>query len=150
MSGRKVHHLNCATMCPVGGSMLGRERLIYHCLLIETDGESWYQLEAVRELDGLPPEILLVPLHGHSHGHSGVAVESDRGGMLHAGDAYFHHDEMSESGPWLIEAFQKQLAVDERARVRNQARLRDLAARTEVDIFCAHDEHEFITHHAPR
>jgi glyoxylase-like metal-dependent hydrolase (beta-lactamase superfamily II) len=38
----------------------------------EADGESWFGFEAVRDLDGLPPEILLVPLPGHTWGHAGV------------------------------------------------------------------------------
>src|SRR5689334_18014301 len=43
MSIRAVHHLNCATMCPVAGVLLGeprllaRGKLICHCLLLETE-----------------------------------------------------------------------------------------------------------------
>lgn len=41
MSIRAIHHLNCGTMCPVGGFLLGqrglRGKLIAHCLLIETE-----------------------------------------------------------------------------------------------------------------
>jgi glyoxylase-like metal-dependent hydrolase (beta-lactamase superfamily II) len=40
VSIRAAHHVNCATMCPVGGYALGqrglRGRLVAHCLLIET------------------------------------------------------------------------------------------------------------------
>src|SRR3546814_2886084 len=58
-------------------------------------GERWFGFEAVRDLDGLPPEILLVPLPGHTWGHSGVAVQEDGGGwLLHAGDAYFYRGEV--------------------------------------------------------
>jgi glyoxylase-like metal-dependent hydrolase (beta-lactamase superfamily II) len=42
-------------------------------------GERWYNFEAVRELDGVPPEILLVPLPGHTFGLAGVAVERTGG-----------------------------------------------------------------------
>lgn len=34
-------------------------------------GEPWFGFDAVRELKGLPPEILLVPLAGHTRGHAG-------------------------------------------------------------------------------
>src|SRR3954466_6966856 len=35
---RKVHHLNCVTMCPLGASLYNaHERLVGHCLLIETE-----------------------------------------------------------------------------------------------------------------
>lgn len=42
MSIRTVHHLNCGTMCPVGGFLLGqgglgRGKLVAHCLLLETE-----------------------------------------------------------------------------------------------------------------
>ena len=40
-------------------------------------GEPWMGFDAVRDLDGLPPEILLVPLAGHTWGHSGVAVREE-------------------------------------------------------------------------
>ena len=40
----RIHHLNCGTMCPFGGSLLGGDgaalasaRLVCHCLLIEGD-----------------------------------------------------------------------------------------------------------------
>src|SRR4051812_2750245 len=37
----RVHHINCATMCPVAGFLLGsktrgRGRMVAHCLLVET------------------------------------------------------------------------------------------------------------------
>lgn len=265
----KVHHLNCATMCPLGGRLLsgegslsGAARLVCHCLLIETDhglvlvdsglgladvehavrrlgrefvaftrpllepdetaarqvealglsrddvrhvvlthldvdhaggisdfprarvhvlrdekdaalqpqtrierrryrpahwahdpewalyapgGERWFGFESVRDLEGLPPEILLVPLVGHTRGHTGVAVQvgTDRW-LLHAGDAYFHRGELDPDRrrcPPLLDAFQRIVEIDGVARRRNQSRLRDLARENpaNVRIFSAHD-----------
>ena len=37
-------------------------------------GEPWFGFDAVRQLEGLPPEILLVPLVGHTWGHTGIAI----------------------------------------------------------------------------
>ena len=42
MTVRAVHHLNCATMCPVagfllGGNGLGAANMVAHCLLLETE-----------------------------------------------------------------------------------------------------------------
>jgi glyoxylase-like metal-dependent hydrolase (beta-lactamase superfamily II) len=41
MSVRAVHHLNCATMCPYAGFLIGSGgwigRMVCHCLLIETE-----------------------------------------------------------------------------------------------------------------
>ncbi len=54
------------------------------------EGEEWHGFGAVT---ALADDVLLVPLHGHTRGHCGVAVRRpvDRGGgwLLHAGDAYF-------------------------------------------------------------
>jgi glyoxylase-like metal-dependent hydrolase (beta-lactamase superfamily II) len=109
-------------------------------------GEPWFGFEAVRGLDGLPPEILMVPLPGHTAGHCGVAVQDQAGWKLLAGDAFFHHSEIdasSSSGPPLARAYQAMLEVDRTARLANQARLRALARERsrEVDIFCSHDPH---------
>ncbi len=38
-------------------------------------GERWFGFDAVRQLDGLPPEILMIPLQGHTLGHAGVAIQ---------------------------------------------------------------------------
>lgn len=56
-----------------------------HFALYEESGETWYDFPAVR----LPfePEMWLVPLHGHSYGHCGVAVMTDEGWLFHVGDA---------------------------------------------------------------
>jgi len=42
-------------------------------------GDEWYGFESVRILPGLDAEVLLVPLVGHSRGHTGIAV---RNGIL--------------------------------------------------------------------
>lgn len=57
-------------------------------------GERWFGFDAVCGCDGLPPEILLVPLAGHTWGHVGVAIQEPGGCMLHAGDAYFYRGEV--------------------------------------------------------
>src|SRR4051812_46414267 len=59
------------------------------------EGEAWFGFACVRQLTGLPPEIALVPLIGHTLGHAGVAVETRESPdgrprwLLQAGDAYF-------------------------------------------------------------
>ncbi|MGQ0836985.1 MBL fold metallo-hydrolase [Actinokineospora sp.] len=110
-------------------------------------GEPWFGLEAVRGLTGLSEDFLLVPLAGHTRGHVGVAVRSDDGWLLHAGDTYFNRDEMvpdSPSCPPLLRFFQARMQVDGPARLANQARVRDLvrAHGAEVTVFSAHDATE--------
>ena len=108
------------------------------------EGEPWYGFDCVRELEGLPPELLLVPLLGHTYGHAGVAIEREGGDwLLLAGDAYFFYREMvPEPGCtpglrfylWMMEK-------DRRARLWNQERLRQLRAayEDEIEIICSHD-----------
>lgn len=112
-------------------------------------GEPWFGFDAVRQLDGLPPEILLIPLAGHTWGHSGVAIAGDGGGwMLHAGDAYFYRDEVGlgpRRCPPGMRGYQALMEVDRAARLGNQARLRRLSSdhADDVRLFCAHDRVEF-------
>ncbi|HEX8375270.1 MAG TPA: MBL fold metallo-hydrolase [Geminicoccaceae bacterium] len=115
---------------------------------IAADGEPWFGFDAVRGLDGLPPEILLVPLVGHTWGHAGVAVSGPGGWLLHAGDAYFYQDELNDTAPSAppgVRGYQSMMEVDRAARLRNQGRLRGLARDHggEVRILCGHDAAEF-------
>lgn len=118
--------------------------------LYDVDGGRFFGFEAVRELSGLPPEILLVPLHGHSRGHAGVAVDTGDGWLLHAGDAYFFHGEMDPAGPRCtlgFRAFQSLVAFDDERRKWNQRRLLALVREHghEVRVFSAHDAAEFAS-----
>ncbi|MDH5835659.1 MBL fold metallo-hydrolase [Luteimonas kalidii] len=111
------------------------------------EGERWMGLGGVRALDGLPPEILIVPLPGHTHGHAGVAIRAADGWILLAGDAYFHANEMlaRPSCPPGLRLYQTMMEKDRRLRLSNQERLRRLrqAHASEVEIFCSHDIDEF-------
>jgi len=111
-------------------------------------GETWFGFPAVRGLEGLPPEILLVPLPGHTWGHAGVAVDTGSGWLLHAGDAYFYRKEMRQSKRECtpgLRAYQTMMEVDRAARHSNQERLRHLSVEqsSQVKILCAHDPVEF-------
>lgn len=109
----------------------------------ESGGDSWFGFESIRVLPGVDPEILLIPLPGHSRGHCAIAVRDADGWLLHCGDAYFHRNEMASppSCPPGLNLFQKAMATDRAARTANQERLRELTRDHggEVRIFCAHD-----------
>jgi glyoxylase-like metal-dependent hydrolase (beta-lactamase superfamily II) len=111
------------------------------------EGERWFGFSCVRELVGLPPEILMVPLVGHTHGHCGVAVRGPEGWLLHAGDAYFFRGEM-QPGEYratpMLRMYQWLMAANNGTRLANQARLRELkqAHGGEIRLFCAHDAKE--------
>ena len=107
-------------------------------------GEPWFGFDAVRALDGLPPEILMVPLPGHTWGHAGVAIDTGAGWILNAGDAYFYRGEMDVERPHCspgLAAYQALMEVDRVKRLANQRRLRELKqeAGSRVRIFCSHD-----------
>lgn len=111
-------------------------------------GEPWFGFEAVRQLQGLPPEILLVPLKGHTWGHAGVAVDTPDGWLLHAGDAYFYRDEVRRPERRCtpgLRGYQTMMEVDRAARLENQARLRALSLDRSagVRMICAHDVVEY-------
>lgn len=107
-------------------------------------GEDWYGFDAVRAVG---EDVLLVPLPGHSRGHSAVAVRRPSGGwFLHAGDAYFFHAEKLQPPrcPSGLRAFQSVVQMDRRARLANAERLRELHARhsADVTVFSSHDARE--------
>jgi glyoxylase-like metal-dependent hydrolase (beta-lactamase superfamily II) len=58
-----------------------------HWVLHEPGETTWHGKPAARVLPGAKPEILLVPLPGHTSGHCGVAIETTRGWLFLAGDA---------------------------------------------------------------
>lgn len=110
-------------------------------------GDEWFGLECIKNLPGLPPEILLVPLPGHTPGHTGVAVWDGEAWQLHAGDAYLAHSQMNVVGPscdpglLLVESM---LAWEPEVRLDTQRRLRDLIRvhGADIDVFCSHDAEE--------
>lgn len=112
-----------------------------------TKGEPWFGFEAVRDLRGLPPEILMIPLVGHTAGHCGIAVDTGEGWLLHAGDAYFYRREMSPRYQCTtgLRLYQRMMESDRESRLRNQLKLRRLIQSRPADIriFCAHDAVEF-------
>jgi glyoxylase-like metal-dependent hydrolase (beta-lactamase superfamily II) len=116
--------------------------------LYDAPGEPWFGFDAVRDLQGLPPEILMVPLPGHTWGHAGVAIRGEAGWLLHAGDAYFYRGEMRTARRRCtpgLRGYQRLMQVDADARLTNQARLRTLSIERagEVKITCAHDPVEY-------
>jgi glyoxylase-like metal-dependent hydrolase (beta-lactamase superfamily II) len=112
-------------------------------------GERWFGFARVRDMPGLPPEVLMVPLPGHTYGHAGVAVRNDGGRwLLLAGDAYFHHREMDLDNPCCtpgLRMYQTMLEKDRKARLDNQRRLRELRRHhgAQVQVFSGHDPVEF-------
>jgi glyoxylase-like metal-dependent hydrolase (beta-lactamase superfamily II) len=112
-----------------------------------TQGENWLGFSCVRNIPGLPPEIAMVPLIGHTMGHAGLAVRDNDRWLLLAGDAYFDQDEMHPTHPRCapgLKAYQWLMEKDHDLRVTNQERLRQLVKdhAEEVHVVCSHDPRE--------
>ena len=73
-------------------------------------------------------------------------LRTGEGWLLHCGDAYFHHGELSTPPhcPPGLSFFQNLNNADRRQRLANQERLRELAGRhgDEIAFVCSHDPHE--------
>lgn len=112
------------------------------------NGERWFGFDGVHAPDGLPPEILVVPLPGHTPGHTGVAIDTGHGWLLHTGDAYYYGGEINAdppAAPEMLDALQASNESSRDLRITNRDRLRALAREhaDEVRIVCAHDPWEF-------
>lgn len=110
----------------------------------ELGGDEWFGFETVAPVPGLPEELRIVPLYGHTAGHVGVAVESEGRWLLHCGDAFLTDVQLNRMLPGLLLAgaafgvASPKLAV---SRVVNMRRLADLARRhrDDVTVFSSHD-----------
>lgn len=117
---------------------------------VDAFGEEWFGFESVRPLPDLD-QLVMVPLIGHSAGHTAVGLCVEGHWLLHCGDAYFHHREVDPVQPWCspgLRLFQRFTEADRRTRVHNQERLRSLRRDHghTVTLLSAHDPSEFHQH----
>ncbi|MEV0391194.1 MBL fold metallo-hydrolase [Nonomuraea sp. NPDC050643] len=116
-------------------------------------GDDWYGFASLQP-KGLPPEIRLVPLGGHTAGHTGVAVRGGDRWLLHCGDAYYYHRELDpDPHPHpLLDLVQTSSEVHHDLRLGTQARLRELVRRhgDQVSLISAHDPWELAHHRTPQ
>ncbi|MFE5302228.1 MBL fold metallo-hydrolase [Streptomyces sp. NPDC056632] len=108
--------------------------------------DDWFGFASHRP-EGLPEEFRLVPLGGHTAGHTGVAVRDADRWLLHCGDAYYYHREVEEAKEVhpVMDVVQTRSQVHRDLRIGTQARLRELVRDhgDEVTVFSAHDPWEF-------
>jgi len=111
----------------------------------DVTGEAWRGLERVRLLDELDVEIAMIPLHGHTPGHTGYAINTGDGWLLHAGDTYLRKEELGGGAlPRALKVYHQLNSITEKDRRANVARLAELqAAHADVTVFCSHDPTEF-------
>lgn len=67
-------------------------------VLYDQVDSKWFDFDAIR----LPfePKMYLIPLHGHSLGHCGVAIDTESDWFFHAGDAGAIYNDQTPA--WLI------------------------------------------------
>ncbi|MFB7861633.1 MBL fold metallo-hydrolase [Streptomyces sp. NPDC056069] len=108
--------------------------------------DDWFGFASHRP-EGLPEGFRLVPLGGHTAGHTGVAVRDADRWLLHCGDAYYYHREVEEAKEVhpVMDVVQTRSQVHRDLRIGTQARLRELVRDhgDEVTVFSAHDPWEF-------
>jgi len=114
-----------------------------HWMKHQVEGDEWLGFESVRVLPGGNGDLLMIPLPGHTRGHTGIAVQRPEGWLLHCGDAYFFHGEVETPHrcPATLRAYQSLTGVNSKLRLQNLERLRELAARHpgDVEMLCSHD-----------
>lgn len=112
------------------------------------DGDTWRGLPAITKLRGLDADIGLVPMHGHTRGHSAVIVRTGDRWLVHAGDAYFHRNTIEGTArvPPGLAGFERLTQIDPAQRRASAAALRQLReSYADLDLFCAHDPAEWAT-----
>jgi glyoxylase-like metal-dependent hydrolase (beta-lactamase superfamily II) len=66
---------------------------------LDEDAIDWFGFSSIQVQEGLSPEVRLVPLHGHTPGHCGVAIETPTGWLPHCGDATYPFYRPNEPAP---------------------------------------------------
>jgi glyoxylase-like metal-dependent hydrolase (beta-lactamase superfamily II) len=110
------------------------------------DGDSWRGLPAISRLRGIDADIGMLPMHGHTRGHSAIIVRDNDRWLVHAGDAYFHHHSVDGQGsvPLGFKLFERATQINAAQRKASLAALLQLrSAYNDVVMFCAHDPHEY-------
>jgi glyoxylase-like metal-dependent hydrolase (beta-lactamase superfamily II) len=113
--------------------------------LYTEDGDVWRGLPAITRLRGLDADIGLLPMHGHTRGHSAVIVRDRERWLVHAGDAYFHRNAIGTgSVPVGFLAFERATEMNPAQRRGSLAALRRLReSYDDLAMFCAHDPAEY-------
>ncbi|MEE1296470.1 MAG: MBL fold metallo-hydrolase [Bifidobacterium sp.] len=107
---------------------------------------TWKGFEGVTRLSEIDDGILMVPLLGHTRGHTAYAVRDDAndGWILHCGDGFYHHSILEgpeNTGSLPLRAQEAAFAFSRPLLMHNQARLRELNLEHEpgLSIINAHD-----------
>lgn len=112
-------------------------------------GDRWFGFDCTPPVDLGSTEFCIVPLPGHTRGHSGVALRLPDGWLLHCGDAYTFHGDVDPEAPFRPPYYRLirpliNLNRSFRQIGKHSPRLRALLREHsgEVQLTCSHDPHE--------
>jgi glyoxylase-like metal-dependent hydrolase (beta-lactamase superfamily II) len=91
---------------------------------------------AAEPLDDICPGLVMMPLAGHTRGHTAVALTvNDEETILHAGDAFFDHRILTRMRqPLMLTVFETAVAYDRKQVLLNHERLTELRDTTEPSL----------------
>ncbi len=109
----------------------------------EEPGDKWNGFSSVKNSIAFEDELAIIPLFGHTPGHTGYAIKQKKEWIFHAGDAFYFKEDLNLSlGEQSLpgELIGNFTAVNNEDRLRNLRKLRELNAKTpEVTIINSHD-----------
>lgn len=111
-----------------------------------TPQHDWFGLNGFDCSEQLGFELNIIPLIGHTWGHAAIAVKQENRWLMHCGDAYFHHSELThpQNMPLGLRFFEQQVETDRKLRLNSLSKIQKLKKQhAEIQIFCAHDFDEF-------
>jgi glyoxylase-like metal-dependent hydrolase (beta-lactamase superfamily II) len=113
-------------------------------------GDQWFGFDCTPRVRIGDAEFVLVPLTGHTRGHSAVAVRTMDGWLMHCGDAYLFHGDVHPERPFKPRYARQVMAIMGLVKVfrvlgeyspRLQRLVRDHGE--EVQVFCSHSPQEY-------
>jgi glyoxylase-like metal-dependent hydrolase (beta-lactamase superfamily II) len=113
-------------------------------------GHRWFGLDCTPPVDLGSTGFCLVPLPGHTRGHSAVTLRLAEGWLLHCGDAYTFHGDVDPQNPShapYYRLIKPLIGLNRSFRQigKHAPRLRALLREhgDEVQLTCSHDPQEF-------
>ena len=111
----------------------------------EISNETWFGMPCIRNIPDLPPEIVLVPLIGHTRGHCGVAIDTGEKWVLHCGDAYYVNAELGKGAPIDVACFTAMVHHDRFQALGQVKRIKRVLEENQglVRPVCTHDHSQY-------
>lgn len=114
-------------------------------------GDRWFGFDSTPPVQLGDCVFSLVPLTGHTRGHSAVVIRTQDGWLMHCGDAYVYYGDVDPEGPFYPPRHKLTLNIMGvfspafRVLGSHSPGLRKLLREhgDEVQVFCTHDPYEF-------